>query len=810
MRLRLIPTLLLLSGLTGCGGESNVVEQPKPPTTDNGEFVYKGPAAQTEDTQKFKIAVWDNLVGDDKCGACHNESGQSPQFARRDDINLAYSAINGFINLTSPKDSLLVTKVAGGHNCWLESDTACADILSTWIAEWATTENSVTSIDFDDPVIKDPGTSKSFPESSDLFKTYVHPVVSANCASCHSSGASFPVSPYFAEADGDLAYAAVKEKINLNQPEQSRLVLRLASEFHNCWSNCQNDASVMLDAITRMANEIPTNQVNSEFVYSKALRLTDGIIASNGNRFEEHTIAKWEFKTGSGFTAFDTSGVEPAADLTLSGDFEWVGGWGIKLDGGRAQASTSSSKKLHSALTASGEFTVEAWVTPDNVTQDGPARIISYSGGDDRRNFTLGQTLYNYDFMLRHSEMSANGEPALSTPNNAEVLQATLQHVVLTFDPINGRSLYVNGKLISKDEENEGVLSNWDASFALVLGSETSGNFKWRGQMRMLAIHNRAMTEQQVAQNFDVGVGEKFFLLFAVSDLIELPRSYIVAEVSQFDSYSYLFKEPFFLSLDEQATPQSIPLKGMRIGINGKESGLGQSFAKLDINLGDQYTAQAGQPLSRLGTLIPLEQGPEQDEFFLTFDRLGEHQFIRVPAEPPVFPVELPTEASSDIGIKAFSEINASMAQMTGVPIHQADVATAYQSLKQQLPTVNQMDSFVAANQMAISQLAIKYCSVLFDDNTLRQNAFGSFDFNQAPDVAYSSSNRSEFISLLSSHLLGDTLQTDATLSDLTQEIDALIVRLDRCPENCETTRTTTIAKASCSAIIGSAATLIK
>jgi len=30
-------------------------------------------------------------------------------------------------------------------------------------------------------------------------------------------------------------------------------------------------------------------------------------------------IAKYEFQTGTGLTAFDTSGVDPAADLTISG-----------------------------------------------------------------------------------------------------------------------------------------------------------------------------------------------------------------------------------------------------------------------------------------------------------------------------------------------------------------------------------------------------------------------------------------------------------------------------------------------------------
>ena len=44
--------------------------------------------------------------------------------------------------------------------------------------------------------------------------------------------------------------------------------------------------------------------------------------------------------------AVDTSGVEPALNLNLSGDVTWVGGWGINVRSGKAQGSTTASRKL--------------------------------------------------------------------------------------------------------------------------------------------------------------------------------------------------------------------------------------------------------------------------------------------------------------------------------------------------------------------------------------------------------------------------------------------------------------------------------
>ena len=47
-------------------------------------------------------------------------------------------------------------------------------------------------------------------------------------------------------------------------------------------------------------------------VVSKALSLAEGTIASGANRYDADTIAKYEFQTGSGSTAYDTSGIDPA------------------------------------------------------------------------------------------------------------------------------------------------------------------------------------------------------------------------------------------------------------------------------------------------------------------------------------------------------------------------------------------------------------------------------------------------------------------------------------------------------------------
>lgn len=812
---RALPPALLFLLLSGCGGSTTeVVKTPEPPPSQQPAETYNGPPADTDDVQRFKLSLWDNISTSQRCGACHVADGQSPQFARSDDINLAYSQTNPLVNLIAPEESALVTKVGAGHNCWLTSDSACADIMTTWIANWANSEKSANKIQLEAPLQKAPGANKNFPADSSLFANTVHPVLENFCSDCHTNSASIPIAPYFASSDVNEAYQAAKARINLDNPASSRFVSRLASEFHNCWSNCDSDAQTMSQAIMDLAQGIDVTELDADLVNSSALTLFDGTLATGGGRFENDLIAKWEFKTGAGNTAFDTSGVEPALDLTLSGDVSWIGGWGIQLRNGKAQGSTNSSKKLHGLLSATNEMSIEAWVVPANVTQEGPARIISYSGGANTRNFTLGQSLYNYDLLLRSGGSDGNGEPTLSSADADELLQASLQHVVMTYDPINGRKLFVNGADAGLSDTLPGSnFNDWDDTYAFVLGNEVSGAFPWAGSIRMVAIHNRVLTPAQIAQNFDVGIGQKFFLLFNVSQHINIDQAYVVLEVSQYDSYSYLFSEPFFISLNGSANINTTVIKGMRIGINGREAVTGQVFQNMEVTLSAaDYSSEQGQAMSRLGTTVAIEKGAHSDEFFLTFEQLGEASNVVIEADPPApaQPVDLPEQAQ--IGMRDFAEINASMSVVTGVPLDNIQVKSTFEALKQQLPTVTNPGSFLASNQMAITQMAIKYCDQLVESDTLRSAMFNTFDFSQPAQTAFADQDRDLILQPLLERVIDSGLSSQPEPLDVTNELNRLIDTLTACAGGklCDANYTKTVVKATCAATIGSAALLVQ
>jgi hypothetical protein len=664
------------------------------------------------------------------------------------------------------------------------------------------------------------------------------------CQRCHESGAGTPQSPFFASADPDEAYAAARSKINLDNPAQSRFVLRLRDEFHNCWDtsgdgapDCSvagalNDsADLMQQAIEEFAEDIPLASVPAGLVTSKALTLYDGTVAAGGNRFDTNVIALWEFKTGELDTAYDTSGVEPAINLQLTSADMWVGGWGINVrQGQKAQGTTAASRKLADMIRSTGEFSVEAWMAPANVVQE-DAYAVSYSAGAMARNFTLAQRAYQYESLLRTNETGANGTPLLITNAADRDAQATLQHVVMTFDPVNGRRIYVNGNFTGDldAQGGGGSLADWDDSFAFVLGNETSNNRQWQGVLRLVAVHNRALTLEQVQQNFAAGVGERYFMLFSVEHLTNVPQSYIMFEASQMDSYGYLFSKPTFISLDPNAAPANLQISGVRIGVNGSEAGSGQAYIPLNATVGGSgYSAASGQLLQSVGTVIGLEKGPVADEFFLTFERIGNNTGSMTYPNPPAPLVDLadfPT--APDVGVRTFEEINATLSALTGVPITNAAVNSTYLQVKQQLPTSEAIDTFLAAQQSAVAQLAIKYCSVLVDTPALRDAFWGTNPtalnlttqggrdalINPLLDKGIGTGNlQSQPARAALATELGDfgSIADGATATDGVPGHQSLIDALCSGGGSCDVNRKALVAKAACAAVLGSGSTIVQ
>ena len=888
--LRLFGTSLLVATLYGCGdGVQN-----SPATTPQAVA-----NCGTADECAFQNSLWAPILVLE-CSGCHGENGSGTgEFAHAMSA-LAYPEANSRIDRNTPANSFLVTKVANGHNCWVQvaGQTDCAEsanrlasAISNWVNPAAPPPTSGGSDDLgsvasrlENPTVDvapvaeqivlgnvSPPATPGADQAG--YNTNVYgPIVSQYCQQCHSEDAAQAQrqQPYFADTDLANAFNAVVEnrKIDINNPANSRVYLRLALDSHNCWSDCNSDAAAMLAAIEAWKTAIINNPSytppvvegteSTVMTTTQGLQLDQGQVISGGSRVTQNLIAMWEFKEGTGNVARDTSGVAPAIDLVLNDQTEWVGGWGIEFNpGGRATASSiTASQKLRDQIVNNNEFTIEAWVVPGNVSQEGPAIMASYSFSDTERNFSLGQTLYSYEFLNRNTASGldvanrANGQPTLITDPDDEDLQATQQHVVMTYDETNGRRIYVNGQFTGDvDTVTGGSLSEWDAGYVFILGSDVGGANQWLGKIRMVAIYNRALTDEEITQNLEAGVGQKFHLLFKVGHLSpELPdTSYIWFEVAEFDDYSYLFANPAFIVLDpEDGSPitptaiNSLDIQGMRIGVNGRLASAGQAFLNMNktismpnlsdvnnpryVNLIGTTSATIGGvmttdiPLKSTGTIIAKQNGPNAepaDQFYLTFENFAGVQGAQSQNGTPIplnysysDPVGGLTNSNYIAGMRIFEEINATMATLTGIPVTDSAVRPTFIELQQQLPSGPALEGFLASNQMGTAKLALTYCGELVDNSSFR-NAF----FNPAIDLATvfnTPTSQTTIVSTLYNEMIGQDIAGQPTLAEVSDLLIGPGGMLERlCPSgscNGDATRNATILKSMCVSVLSSAA----
>lgn len=103
----------------------------------------------------------------------------------------------------------------------------------------------------------------------------------------------------------------------------------------------------------------------------------------------------------------------------------------------------SSCAHICTALEASNAFTVEVVFASDDVSQQGPARIVSISAGPGARNFTIGQQLDTVNVRVRTPMTGPNGTavPFRSGPSD---ITGGWHHLAVTFRDGVIR-LYVDG-----------------------------------------------------------------------------------------------------------------------------------------------------------------------------------------------------------------------------------------------------------------------------------------------------------------------------------------------------------------------------
>ncbi len=164
------------------------------------------------------------------------------------------------------------------------------------------------------------------------------------------------------------------------------------------------------------------------------------------NRVDEGLVLFYDFSEKAGNVVHDR--VEPGEPVQLHIQdptrVEWLVPSGLFLrDATIIKSLEPPSKLARERFSDHHEISVEAWVAPADLTQGGPARIVSYSYNIYLRNFTLAQQERDLVFRLRTPISGEGGtNPQLQTAHRP--LGPGVHHMIATYGK-RIETLYLDG-----------------------------------------------------------------------------------------------------------------------------------------------------------------------------------------------------------------------------------------------------------------------------------------------------------------------------------------------------------------------------
>ena len=227
----------------------------------------------------------------------------------------------------------------------------------------------------------------------------------------------------------------------------------------------------------------------------------------SANRITDNLVAFYDFASDSGPIVHDRSGNGVPINLEIE-DMAAVRRkeGSLTVRGKTLIASSKAPSRLSAAIKKSAAVSIEAWITPLDLKQSGPARIITLSKDSTNRNFTLGQDGNKFDVRFRTKQSDNNGLPSTASKNGT--VKKRLTHVAYTRARNGDAKIFIDGQLNST-KRLEGNLSNWQRDYQLGLANEINKSRPWKGSYHLVAIYNKALSLEQVQQNYVAGVNGK-------------------------------------------------------------------------------------------------------------------------------------------------------------------------------------------------------------------------------------------------------------------------------------------------------------
>jgi hypothetical protein len=194
----------------------------------------------------------------------------------------------------------------------------------------------------------------------------------------------------------------------------------------------------------------------------------------------------------------DVAGIDPPLDLTISESSTTV--WvedGLRIDG----SSILTTIPVDASRLATQAFTLELWVDSQSTTPalpDGP-RIVAF---EDHLAPLTNFYVTGGDGVIA---LTVLGDESGALERFTLDVEPGLRHVVFTVSTAGQVRGYENGELELLVGIREQPLSLWLDGVPFVVANASDSGHPWLGTLGLLAIYDRALSDDEVVRNFEQG-----------------------------------------------------------------------------------------------------------------------------------------------------------------------------------------------------------------------------------------------------------------------------------------------------------------
>lgn len=171
---------------------------------------------------------------------------------------------------------------------------------------------------------------------------------------------------------------------------------------------------------------------------------------------------------------------------------------GIRFERSGIAYTDSIADLIHEHISPERGFSIEIALKPKSYQEDGFNFIFLIHGGNDRRQFLIGQ--WRDALIVMNGDDYDNHRKTKRISLKSTSAVPTVQLLTLTSDA-KGSKIYMNGSLVRRRKDLQLEIPNENQP-RLLLGNSVYGNHSWQGEIYGVAIFGKVLSKRDVETHF--------------------------------------------------------------------------------------------------------------------------------------------------------------------------------------------------------------------------------------------------------------------------------------------------------------------